>query len=93
MMEDNQDFPDWVRQIQRSDEPEIDKLREFFGRVTCQIVEYAEREIELARAMQDRDEMVKQQIKRETIKTARALFARGYQIATGRRAWDEQDNR
>jgi sRNA-binding protein len=93
MMEDSQDFPDWIRQIQRSDEPEIDKLREFFGQITSQIVEYAEREIELARAMQDRDEMVKQQIKRETIKTARALFARGYQIATGRRAWDEQDNR
>ena len=93
MMEDNQDFPGWIRQIQRSDGPEIDKLSEFFGRVTGQIVEDAEREIELARAMQDRDEIVKQQIKRETIKTARALFARGYQIATGRRAWDEQDNR
>lgn len=51
------------------------------------------REIELAKAMQDRESLVKQQIKMETIRTAREIFAQGYQIATGTKAWDEQDER
>jgi hypothetical protein len=92
-MEDNQDFFDWIRELQLSDRPEIDKLRDFYGRITDLIVENAVKEIELARAMQDREALVKHQIKRETIRTARQIFARGYQIATGRRAWDEPDGR
>jgi hypothetical protein len=92
-MEDNQEFFDWIRDIQRSNQPEADKLKEFFGRVTAQILEYGEKEVELARAMQDRESLVKHQIKLETIKTARSIFARGFQLATGRTAWDEQDKR
>jgi len=92
-MENNQDFYDWVRQIQASDQAEVDKLREFFGRVTGRIVACAEKEIELARAMQDREALVKVQIKLESVKTAREIFARGYRIATGKAAWDEQDQR
>ena len=92
-MEENQDFSAWLREMQRSEQPEIDKLREFFGRVTGQIVEYAEKEVELAKAMQDHDAVVKVQIKLESFKTARAIFARGYQVATGRKAWNEQDKR
>jgi hypothetical protein len=92
-MEDNQEFFDWIRDIQRSNQPEADKLKEFFGRVTAQILEHGEKEVELARAMQDRESLVKHQIKLETIKTARSIFARGFQIATGRTAWDEQDKR
>lgn len=92
-MEERQEFSDWIREIQRSDQPEVDKLRDFFERVTAQIVAYGNEEIELAMAMQDREALVKQQIKVATIKTARAIFARGYQIATGRRAWHEQNER
>jgi hypothetical protein len=93
MTDNGQDFYDWIDEIQRSDQPEIDKLKAFFGRITTHIIDYAEKEVELAKAMQDQESVVKQQIKMETIKTARQLFARGYQIATGRRAWDEQDER
>lgn len=93
MMEDNQDFFDWIRGIERSDQPEVDKLKEFFGYVTARILEYGEKEVELARAMQDGESLVKHQIKMETIKAARGIFARGYRIATGRTAWDEQVKR
>lgn len=93
MMEEGQEFSDWIREIRRSEQPEIDKLKEYFGQITSRIVEYARQEIDLAGAMQDRDELVKQQIKMETIRTAREIFARGYQIATGRKAWDEQEQR
>jgi hypothetical protein len=93
MIEDGHEFSDWIRDIGQSDQPEIDKLKEYFGQITGKIIEYARQEIDLARAMQDRDELVKQQIKMETIKTARGIFDRGYQIATGRKAWDDQDRR
>jgi hypothetical protein len=92
-MDDNPDIYDWIRAIQRTDTPEVDKLKEFFGQITAQIIEYAEREIELARAMCDSELLVKHQIKMETIKTAREIFARGYQVATARTAWDEHDKR
>ena len=92
-MENNQDIFDWIREIQHSDQPEIDKLKAFFGRITSQIVEFAEKEIELAKAMQDHESLLKVQIKMETTKTARRIFGRGYQIATGRKAWDEQNKR
>jgi hypothetical protein len=91
MIEDSQEFSDWVREILHSDQAEIDKLREYFGQITSRIIQYARQEIDLAGAMQDRDELVKQQIKMETFRTAREIFARGYQIATGRKAWDGQD--
>ena len=92
-MANDPDIFDWIREIQRSERPEIDKLAEFFGQITTQIIGFAEKEIELARAMQDRESLIKQQIKMETIKTARRIFARGYQIATGRTAWDDSDER
>jgi len=93
MLEGNPDFSDWLRELQRSDQAEVDKLKEFFGLITARIVDYAEKEIDLAKAMQDRDAMVKQQIKMESFKTAREIFARGYQIATGKAAWHDQDKR
>ena len=92
MKENEQDIFDWIREIQHSDQPEIDKLKTFFGQTTTKIIAYAEKEIELAKAMQDRESLIKQQIKMETLKSAREIFAQGYQIATGRRAWDAQDN-
>ena len=92
-MENDKDIFDWIHEIQHSDQPEVDKLKAFFDGITLQIVEYAGKEIELAKAMQDRQAVIKQQIKMETIKTAREIFGRGYQIATGRKAWDEQDER
>ena len=88
-MEENQDFFDWIREIQRSDQPEIDKLKAVFGHITAWIIEFADKEIELARAMQDDETLVKVQVKMETMKTARRIFGRGYQIATGKKAWDE----
>ena len=90
-MEENQDFFDWIREIQHSDQPEIDKLKALFGHITARIVEFADKEIELARAMQDDETLIKTQVKMETVKTARRIFDRSYQIVTGKKAWDEQD--
>jgi hypothetical protein len=87
--ENTQEIHDWIREIQRSDRPEIDKLREFFGQTTDKIIGFAEREVDLAKAMHDRESLIKVQIKMETLKSARAIFAQGYYLFTGRKAWDE----
>ena len=90
MAEQDQDIYDWIRDLQDSEQPEIDKLVKFFDRITAQIVEFAEKEIELAQAIQDHESVVKQQVKMETIKHARRIFGQGYQIVTGKKAWNDE---
>ena len=92
-MERQKDIFDWIRDLQASDQPEIDKLRAFYDRTTSRIVDFAEKEIELAQAMQDQESIVKVQVKMETLKHARRIFAEGYQIVTGKKAWDEPKKR
>lgn len=75
--------------IFKSDLSEMEKLAQAFGWITNHIVEHADQEIELARAMQDGESVVKQQIKRESFRSARNIFQMCYLRATGRRAWDE----
>jgi len=82
-------FDDEVRGVLESELADIDKLKELFGRVSATIVANAGQESELALAMQDRETLVKVQIKMETMKSARKIFATYYTSITGRRAWDE----
>ena len=92
-MEDNQEWSNWVREVQHSGQPEIDQLKTLFERTTAQIIAFAEHEIELARALQDHEALVKVQIKMQTIKTARRIFGQSYRMVTGKRAWEERDER
>ena len=46
-------------------------------------------EVELARAMQDREGVIKTQIKMSTMSSAREIFATCYRRVTGRKAWDD----
>jgi vacuolar-type H+-ATPase subunit E/Vma4 len=72
---------------------EIDKLAEAFGSVTQSFIERSERDLELARAMQDEETAVKEQIKAGVMKSAREMFEFCYLKATGSRRsiWHEQD--
>ena len=79
--------------ILASDLPEMERLAAAYGGLTGFIIEIAEGEIELARALGDREGMVKQQVKMETLKVARDIFQRCYRGVTGRKAWDEQTKR
>jgi hypothetical protein len=84
-----QDFQDEFDAILASDKPDIDKLAWAFGRITDDIISYARGEIEMAAALHDGDAKVRVQIKMETIKHARHIFATSYQRITGRSVWDE----
>jgi hypothetical protein len=77
--------------IMASDAPDMEKLSQAFDCITGFVVGNAEREIELARAMSDREAVVKTQIKMETIKHARAIFETCYLRVTGRKPWPQQD--
>lgn len=72
-----------------SDLPEMTKLAAAFGGLTGFVVEVAEKEIELARAMGDRQEVIKQQIKMETMKSAREMFRTILYQVSGKWVWDE----
>jgi hypothetical protein len=80
---------DQLDKIFRSNLTEIEKLAQAFDWVTGRHIEHGEHEIELLRAMQDQDMLVKEQIKLSTIKYTRSVFQDCYRRATGRRAWDE----
>ena len=84
-----QNFQDDFNAVLASDEPDIDKLAWAFGRITDDIISFARNEIEMATAMHDGDAKVRVQIKMETIKHARHIFATSYQRITGRSVWDE----
>ena len=88
-----QDLADELDDIFQGDAPEIEKLRDAFGSITALIVEQAQHQVELLRAVPDRESVVKTQIKMETIKTARSIFDTCYTRITGRKAWDEQEGR
>ena len=72
-----------------ADQPDIEKLRQGFDHITRSIVEHTQREIELARAMQDAEEVVKLQIKMSTIEHARSIFDQCYMRITRKRAWHD----
>ncbi len=78
-----------VNRIVSSDLAELDKVMQAFDVITSSIVEAAGQEAELSRAMGDRESLVKEQIKMETVKHARAILNDCYMRVTRRRAWDE----
>lgn len=80
---------DEMDRIFGSDLPELEKVRQAFDRITGFIVRSAQNEVELARAMQDGEGVVKTQIKMSTMEHARDILNACYLRATGRKAWDD----
>ena len=80
---------DEFKEIMASDATDIDKMAQMFGHVTGKIVEYSQMEIDMAKAMNNQEGLVKQQIKLSTIEHARSIFAMCYQQVTGEKLWDE----
>ena len=78
-----------VEAILAADLPEATKVARAFEAITGVVLAHAEREIELARAMGDTSEVVRQQIKRETMKAARQILQGCHRRVMGKRGWDE----
>lgn len=78
-----------IEAILAADLPDATKLARAFEVITRVVLTHTEREIELARAMGDTQELIKQQIKRETMKAARGILQGCHTRVTGKRGWDE----
>ena len=61
-----------------SDAPDIDKLKLMFEWTTQRFLEGCERDIELARAMKDRESTIRAQMRLEVMKSARGIFDECY---------------
>ncbi|MGD9141198.1 MAG: hypothetical protein PVJ42_06615 [bacterium] len=85
------DYKDRFDEIRALGATHAEQLAIAFGDLTRLIIEDSVRQVELARASQDGEEAVKQQIKLETMKHARGLFGTCYWHITGTRAWDEEE--
>ena len=72
-----------------SDLSEADKLARSFDHITSLHIQHAEQEIELLRAMGDKDQLIKEQIKTETIKHVRNIFNDCFMRSTGKKAWND----
>jgi hypothetical protein len=82
---------DEVERIVASDLPDLEKVTRAFECITGFVIGHAQAEIELARAMQDGEELLKTQIKKETMAHARSIFEHCYRRVTGRRPWHETE--
>jgi len=87
------DFEPELNAILASRLPDMPRLARAFDGLTSFIIEGTERQIDLARAMRDEQEVVKQQIKMETLKHARGIFQTCYRGVTGKAAWNDPAKR
>ena len=77
-------------EIFTSDLSEADKIAKGFHHIINSIITHTNNEIELRKAMSDRETLVKEQIKLSTIKHARDIFNMAYTRATGKRSWNNE---
>ena len=77
-------------EIFTSDLSEADKIAKGFHHIINSIITHTINEIELRKAMSDRETLVKEQIKLSTIKHARDIFNMAYTRATGKRSWNNE---
>ena len=83
---------DEYKEIFETDLSEADKIAKAFHLIIDTIIGHSSNQIELLKAMNDREALIKEQIKLSTIQHATSIFDMAYQQATGKRSWDEQIN-
>jgi hypothetical protein len=89
---DNPEFcneHDQYMHIFESDLSEIDKVARAFDMVTGRVLDHGQKDLEVYKAMGDKESLVKEQIKQETIRFAREAFNQAFKRVMGRSAWDE----
>lgn len=72
--------------------PELEQVARIFWRLTGHVVHYAEKEVTILRAEQDKAALAKENIKLSTMNHARMMFKTAYANATGRQFDDGFDN-
>jgi hypothetical protein len=75
--------------IYRSDLPEIEKIAQAFDHLSKFYLGEFENEIELLKAMNDEENLIKARIKYGMTDLTRGWFRDIYKSVTGEKAWDE----
>lgn len=83
------DMIDTFDEIAAGNASEVDKMKAMFEWVTQQFIEGCELDIELAKALKDRESTIRAQIRLEVMKSARKMFAICYMHLTKRGVADE----
>jgi hypothetical protein len=82
-------FVDDFINIFEMDLSEAEKIAHSFNHVTSIYIASSEQEIELLKAMRDKETLIKEQIKMETMKHVRSIFKDCYMRSTGKEAWND----
>jgi hypothetical protein len=75
--------------IFESDLTEVEKVAKAFDIATERFLDHGRKDLEVYKAMGDKESLVKEQIKQETIRFARGVFNQAFKRVMGRSAWDE----
>ena len=76
-------------EIMASDLADVDKLAQAFKTVMHFYAESGKQELELLRALGDKQKLVCTQVKLSTLEHANAVFKHCYLLVTGKKVWDE----
>lgn len=82
-------FVDNFLTIFETDLSEAEKIRRSFDHVTNFYIQHSEQEIEMLRAIRDKENLIKEQIKMETMKHVRSIFNDCFRRSTGKKAWND----
>jgi len=86
---ENVDTTPQLEEIYASDGSDLEKLKSAFDAITKTILEQSDHELEVLRALSDKEALVKEQIKKSTVKHVRYVFNHCYTRVTGKQAWNE----
>jgi hypothetical protein len=76
-------------EIVRSDESEADRIVQAFLHVTQFYIDQADKDIEISRALDDKEERIKVQIKRSVMLHTQDIIKGAYQQVTGKKVQDD----
>ena len=77
-----------VDSLKESDLSDLDKVVKAFRHVTEDHIKHSKHDLELARALKDREAIIREQIKQETIKYTQKVLEDCYRIFIGRTTQD-----
>jgi len=80
---------DGFLEIFEMDLSEAEKVSRSFDHITSFYIQHSEQEIELLRAISDKENLIKEQIKMETMKHIRSIFNDCFKRSTGKKAWND----
>jgi hypothetical protein len=75
--------------IYASELDDLEKTTRSFGLITAKYLEQSGYEIELREVLSDRENLIKEQIKKSLLVHIREIYNHCHQRVTGRKAWDE----